>query len=279
MSTFRRAPGLRLCRRPVGASNPWSGAAWASTLYGSSLRDWYAANDGGTITAASNVVSAWGDKGPAARGLTQGTAGNRPSVVSAAFPTGRNGIRFVSANTHFLAASDAGLQTDFGVLKPSTFALSMIVNGVGASPQAVWDLCNPASAGTNDRYGEFVVNWNSVAVRRGNGVNVNFPVGLTAGTRLVMVVRHDGTNLYADAKYQLGGGGSAATWASGATLADSQIAGLARLTLGARVQNSEATPSLPSDCTIGEFVAAARFSADAEAVAVRDQLWMDWFGA
>ncbi|MCK8787613.1 hypothetical protein M0638_24920 [Roseomonas sp. NAR14] len=252
-------------------------ASWASAVYGSSLRDWYTTTDAATITSSSNAVSAWADKGAAARNLTQATAGNQPTLVASAFPTGRSGIRFASSASKYLSHNNTNFQTDFGVLQPCTFISVMNIDSVGATAQALWDLCNPASNSTSDRYSQMTINWAGTCVRRGNGVNVNFPAAPVANTRLVMLIRHDGTNMTVDAKYQLGTAGLVTTWSSGPTLADSQIAGISRLTLGARVKDGEAAPSLYGDTTFGEFVTASRFTTATEAGVLLNRLWANWF--
>ncbi|MCK8784431.1 hypothetical protein M0638_08570 [Roseomonas sp. NAR14] len=262
-------PGLGFVPLPAAAT------PWAAALFGSNLRDWYAANDAASVTLASGAVSAWADKGPAGRNLAQATAASRPTVSAGAFPTGRDGIRFASASAQHLLVNDAGLLADFGGVLPCTFACAFISASSNAS-QAVWDLGAPGSAAGNDRYGLFTFTSASVFARRGNGVNINFPVGITTGTRMVVVMRSDGTNLYVDAKYQLGGTGTVTTW-SASTLANSSLASLSRLTLGGRFKDGEAAPSLPADCTIGEYLTVNRYSTDTETASLRDRLWTDWF--
>jgi hypothetical protein len=133
---------------------------------------WWFEADVGVTDAGSGKVSAWADQSGNGYDLSQGTAGNRPTIVTGVV-NGQPVIRFERSNSEFLVRASTPVLTQ-------PFTLTFVVAAVAGSA----DACLFDEAGTDFRFVQLeedgASNW-AINIFAGNDPLIT-PTKVTGGT-------------------------------------------------------------------------------------------------
>jgi len=266
-------PGLLLRGRQRERPSP-SARTVLPSEYGTDLRIWYDADDRSAVTVdGSGNVTQLADK--SGNGLHAVQIGTEPLPVVApdVSPTGCALVHFKiqSGSLGCLGLTGAtALHSFFGLLKPCTFAC--YVEFPTSDTGVLWDIANPASASTANRYQVIAndsSNMGSRVIRNAMNQNSKTCWGRD-GTGLALVVRYDGATL----KFASRDGG-VVNDEEGSVAEATNISGLSALTFsGQRAIGSP--PGNRAQFYLGEFFALSRALTDDEMRAARESLWARW---